>query len=105
MRAIAEFTEQGLSGALVIDDKLGEIRDVVIASPTGRFLSAEVSGKAISIGQDDTLHNDSFVNSNLLSDQQRWHQAVYQTKFPADRSGNLDDDLTLYAWVNPLDLD
>lgn len=105
MRAIAEFTEQGLSGALVIDDKLGEIRDVVIASPTGRFLSAEVSGKAISIGQDDTLHNDSFVNSNLLSDQQRWHQAVYQTKFPADRSGNLDDDLTLYAWANPLDLD
>ena len=105
MFASVTFDENGLVGVIESNSLLKKLGDIVIACPKGRYFSATESTVGLSFGKENELPDGQFVGSNLISDQQRWHQSVYAALFPIDQSSRWVSDYSLFGWAPPLELD
>ncbi len=105
MFASVTFDEKGLVGTLESNSLLESLRDIVIACPKGRYFSVTESAVGLSFGKENELPDGQFVGSNLISDEQRWHQSIYAALFPIDDSSRWVNDFSLFGWAPPLELD
>ncbi len=101
--ARGRFGPNGFSGTLA-PGPFREIADALIATSAQESLAVRLgSDGTFEARPQDVLAQGQFLDSGLLSDEQRRRQSIYQQLIPGSEKAKYPDQPTLLAWSEPLE--
>ncbi|MEC9092465.1 MAG: hypothetical protein VX438_07160, partial [Planctomycetota bacterium] len=103
--APAVFGTTGLVGAINNSFSTSDLEDSILALPSGKNLTVRLNEQKFQLSDDQQLPPGQFIQSNLLTDKQRWRQSIYQDQFPEDQWEDWVKTPTLFAWSDPIATD
>jgi hypothetical protein len=104
IEARGHFGPDGLTGT-VLSESFEDLGDAIIATPAKESFAVRLNAKGLfEVGPDDLLASGQFITGQLLSDEQRRRQSIYQKMIPGPQLKKYPQKATLLAWAKPLDV-